>query len=195
MSVRSERRIALRAKLIEVASKQIATNGLNDVTARSVAKEADCAVGSIYTIFEDLDALFIAVNMQSFELLAGKVARKMVEDEPETPTDRLKVLAHSYFEFVQSQQNLWMALFQVDMGSESDAPKDYTNLVQSLLSLIGAPLSEISPDSSPEVIDTRARALFSSVHGIILLGIEGRLSAVSKENITEMIDYLVENVS
>ncbi|MEM7241990.1 MAG: TetR/AcrR family transcriptional regulator [Pseudomonadota bacterium] len=195
MSVRAERRTALRAKLIEVTSKQIAKNGLRNVTARSVASEADCAVGSIYTIFEDLDALFIAVNMQSFEMLAGKVARKMIEEEPETPTERLKVLAHSYFEFVQSQQNLWKALFQIDMGAESDAPKDYKDLVRSLLSLIGAPLLEISPDSSPKQIDTRARALFSSVHGIILLGIEGRLSAVSTENIGEMIDYLVETVS
>ena len=195
MSVRAERRAALRAKLIEVASSQIAKEGLKNVTARSVAQEADCAVGSIYTIFEDLDALFIAVNMQSFEMLAGKVARKMIEQEPETPTERLKVLAHSYFEFVQNQKNLWKALFQIDMGVEGEVPQDYAHLVNSLLQLIGAPLSEISPDSPPEVIGTRARALFSSVHGIILLGTEGRLSAVSSENIGEMIDYLIENVS
>ena len=194
MVTRAERRKNLEAKLIETAGRQIAANGLAAMTARSVATEADIALGSIYSAFPDLNGLFMAVNLESFEQLARRVARAILEEEPETPHARLLIMARTYLDFAMENRNRWKALFDIEMSRDSDLPELYRNSVAGLLQLIGGPVKEIYPSLPPEDIDARSRALFSAVHGIVSLGLDARLSAVSEDQMHDMIGFIVENV-
>lgn len=67
-----ERREQLRRSLIEIAERRIAEKGYPALTARDVAGEAGCAVGAIYNIFPDMDALVAAVNSRTVARLEGR---------------------------------------------------------------------------------------------------------------------------
>ena len=51
------RKAALKEKLVNLAEAQIAEAGLQSIRARDLAKAAGCAVGAIYSHFDDLGAL------------------------------------------------------------------------------------------------------------------------------------------
>ena len=64
-----------------------------------------------------------------------------------------------------------------------------------LFALIAAPLSQVFPDWDRDEIDLMTRALFSSVHGIVLLGLEKRISGVPQNQIERMIALLLLNAT
>src|SRR5450631_3331712 len=59
------RRAELRQKLIDAAEHLIKTHGLSGVKARPLAEAACCALGAIYNVFPDLDALILAVSART----------------------------------------------------------------------------------------------------------------------------------
>ena len=69
-----QRRADLREKLVEAAEQRIDRDGAAALRARDLAKDAGCAVGAIYTAYDDLNALIMAVNGRTFKKLGLVVA-------------------------------------------------------------------------------------------------------------------------
>src|SRR6186997_1420454 len=70
----AERREELRGALIDAAERTIAAGGLEALRARELAEEVGCAVGAIYNVFPNLDALIFEVNartLRAFEAFLG----------------------------------------------------------------------------------------------------------------------------
>ena len=189
------KREALREKLISIAEQQIQAEGLAALRARSLANEAGCAVGAIYNVFDDLTGLVLAVNGRTFKRMGQGVAKIMAEAEESTPSDQLILIAKAYLRFAADNPNLWRALFDVEMSLEGGAPAWYMDELGKLFSIIATPLSEIYPEAPASEIDLKTRALFSSVHGMVLLGLEKRISGVPAHQIEDMIEYLLRNVT
>ncbi|MFY0623250.1 MAG: TetR/AcrR family transcriptional regulator [Pelagimonas sp.] len=182
-----ERRAALRLKLIDLAEAQIAEGGLVSLRARDLAKGAGCAVGAIYNHFDDLNALILEVNGRTFSRLGEAVGGAVAQAEALDPKQRLIVMSHAYLDFAAEQQTLWRALFDVQMSLDGPVPDWYLQALGGLFAYIAAPLREMFPDMPEAELDLMTRALFSSVHGIVLLGLERRISGVPIDQIREMI--------
>lgn len=188
------RKAALREKLIDLAEAQIEVEGLQSLRARELAKQAGCAVGAIYTHFEDLQALTLEVNGRTFARL-GKAVGTVVEHTHEAaPNARLIAMSHAYLAFARDHPKLWRALFDVEMRSDGPVPSWYAQAMGQLFAYITAPLAEIFPESDAAELDLMTRTLFSSVHGIVLLGLENRISGVPGEQLKTMISLLLEQV-
>ncbi len=188
------RKAALREKLVDLAEKQIAADGLASLRARDLAKDAGCAVGAIYTHFDDLHALTLEVNGRTFTQL-GAVVGAAVEAAAETaPNERLIAMSHAYLGFAADHPKLWRALFDVEMRSDGPVPEWYGAAMARLFRFISEPLSEIFPDFDARALDLMTRTLFSSVHGIVLLGLENRISGVPGDQLRQMIRLLLEQV-
>ena len=71
----AERRAQLRDRLIDIAQEAIAARGLAGLKARDLAAAAGCALGAIYTAFDDLDELILRVNRPHIGP-AGESARR-----------------------------------------------------------------------------------------------------------------------
>ena len=181
------RREALRIKLIEIAEARIAEAGLDALRARDLAQEADCAVGAIYNVFADLRDLIMAVNGRTFQALGKHVAQALQGHEGDSPTDRLIVMSHAYLDFASTHPQRWRALFDVQMSTETQVPDWYLGELERLFSHIARPVSECFPDMSSDDVALMTRALFSSVHGIVLLGLERRISGVPQDQLRRMI--------
>lgn len=188
------RRAKLREKLIDVAEAHIATNGLHALKARDVAKDAGCALGAIYTHFEDMQALIMAVNGRTFRRLGTAVTSAVEDQSPAAPHDQLIVMSCAYLRFAADNTNLWRALFDLEMSTDGAVPAWYLAELAKVFNLIANPMAQIYPDKSHAELDLSVRAMFSAVHGIVLLGLEKRISAVPMDQIEAMISELLSEI-
>ena len=190
-----KRRAELRDKLLDIAEAEIREKGVASLRARNLAEQAGCAVGAIYNVFDDLTELLLAVNLRTFHRLGENVAAAVAAHAEAPPVERLILMAKSYLQFAADDPNLWRALFDVEMSTDSNVPDWYMQELARLFAIIAGPLSELDPNADTSVIDLRTRTLFSSVHGIVLLGLERRISGVPQERIEQMVEYLLTSVA
>ena len=188
-----ERRAALKEKLVVLAKAKIAAGGIGSLKARELAKDAGCALGAIYTVFDDLTALILAVNARSFEMLRTTVTAAVAQAGTQSPDQRLITMSLAYLQFAQSQPYLWRALFEVDLD-DGPAPDWYRAELGGLMALITEPMAEIFPELSAKETALTARAMFSSVHGIVLLGLDRATSGVPHDQIGAMITLVLTRV-
>lgn len=190
-----DRHAALRKELIKHATESIAADGLLALKARDVAGKAGCSVGTVYNVFDDLTGLALAVNMETFNAVGAQVTATAAEDTSGDPVERLIALSRGYLIYARENPKLWRALFDIAMSRNTEVPQDYLQRLAGLFGLISAPLREIYPDAGPERIDTITRALYSSIHGIVLLGVEQRISSVETDKLEEMIEFVLRNAT
>ena len=190
MAGRTEaRRADLRRRLIAAADERIAREGLAALRARDLARDAGCSVGAIYTVFADLDDLVFAVNSGTLDRL--DVSLGQASAATSEPVRILIGLASAYLDFAVGHRRQWMALFEHHIPEGHDVPRWYTEQNARLIEHAAGPLGRLFADQ-PEV-DTQslARALFSAVHGIVLLGLEERFVAVPPGAIMDQIEIVV----
>lgn len=190
-----ERRTALKSRLIDAAERCIVAEGHHSIRARDLAAEAGCAVGAIYNIYADLSELVMEVNGRTFHRLGAQVSRAVESSGKSDPVEQLVVMGRAYLEFASSNTNAWRTLFDLEMSAESEVPEWYLAEMQMLFDLITAPLLRLNPDADHAEIGLITRALFSSVHGIVLLGHEKRISGVPVEEMARMIEIIVRKIA
>ena len=190
-----KRRDELREKLVTIAEAQVRASGLASVRARALAAQAGCAVGAIYNVFDDMTGLALAVNGRTFHRLGAFVANVVSEKDDAGPTDRMVTIAVAYLQFAGDNPNLWRALFDVELSSVRRVPEWYLDELGRLFQIISTPLAQVYPEADAAEIDLMTRALFSSVHGIVILGLEKRISGVPQDRIAAMIEFVIRNVT
>ena len=190
-----KKRDELRKSLIDIAERRIRSGGIEQIKARELAKDAGCAVGAIYNVFGDLNDLILAVNGRTFKRLGSHIL-EAVNAEPEaSPQDTLVTMGHAYLDFATTNTNAWQTLFDIEMSTEQEVPEWYLMELEQLLVLIARPLTRLFPDLPQEDIMLMTRALFSSIHGIVLLGLQKRISAVPTEHLEKMISLILNNLT
>lgn len=181
----------LRARLIEIAEARICAEGIGGLRARDLAREAGCALGAIYNVFADLNQLVLAVNGRTFLRLGDQVRRTVAAHPDPDPIAQLIAMAEGYRVFAVQNRNAWLALFDLRMSSDADVPDWYWQEMAALFEIIAAPLRQLNPESSAAELDLLVRTLFSAVHGIVLLGVEKRISGVPDDRVEQMLALLI----
>src|SRR5205823_13199976 len=106
----ADRHAVLREQLIDAAERTIAGKGLAGLRARDLAREAGCAVGTIYNVFEHLDELILCVGLRTLAMLdtaLGAVRSARPYGSPEDAADDLVRLALAYLEFAAAHTVRW----------------------------------------------------------------------------------------
>lgn len=188
------RRAVLRDTLIEHAERRITADGLKNLRARDLAKDAGCALGAIYNVFGDLNDLVLAVNARTFKRLGAEVAESLA-GAPQDATEQLIVMSHAYHRFAAQNVNTWRALFDIERPAGEAAPDWYLAEMGQLFAYIDAPLSVIFPDHTPQNRALLTKALFSSVHGIVLLGLDEASAGVPAPQLDEMISLILRHLT
>lgn len=186
----AEKRKALRENLIVLAEQKIAEDGLAALRARDLAKEAGCAVGAIYNVFDDLSDLVLTVNARTFHRLAADVTAAL-DNASENPLDQLISMGESYHQFALENYKSWRAIFDVERDPTTPPPQWYLDELSHLFSYIDKPLTTALPAMDPAERQLFTRTLFTSVHGIVMLGLDVRSAAVQSTAINTMIRLLL----
>lgn len=189
------RRAELRERLIDIAEVAVRDHGASALRARNLADEAGCAVGAIYNVFNDLNGLVLAVNVRTFVRLGAQVEKAVDGCADAPPIDRILAMAEAYVDFAATELNLWRAVFGIEMTADSDVPDWYMDALARLFSFIALPLSELEPEATQEELELHTRTLFASIHGIMLLSLERRISGIPQSDLKAMIAYVLRNVT
>ena len=193
MSERTDqRRKALREKLLDAAEAMVIAEGSQALRVRTLASEAGCAVGAVYNVFDDLNGIIMGVNARTFHRLGEEVVASISQSDIQQPQDALIKMGHAYLHFASNNLHTWRALFDLEMSVEQDVPSWYLEELGKLFAIIAKPLSELRPDLSSEQRAMLTRALFSSVHGIVSLSLEKRISGVPLHEAEDMISMVLE---
>lgn len=187
-----ERRAQLKTTLIDLAEAQIRTDGLGSLKARDLATKAECSVGAIYNVFDDLEGLVLEVNARTFKAL-GKHAAASIPDAP--PLDQLIAMAQAYLHFAVANRGTWDALFNLKTLSNEARPDWYLAQMDALFEIISKPLGALRPELSEEDMFLLTRALFSSVHGIVIMGIDNFSGGVPTDKLEKMISIVLKNIA
>ena len=179
---------ALRNRLLAAAADAIEAGGLGTLRARALAEAAGCAVGAIYAVFPDLDALVLAVNARTLDALAAVLHGVGEADDPAT---RLSRLAQAYLGYARAHRQRWRALFQHRLPPDRELPPDYAERLRTAFASVEAPLAVLCPAVDEAALVLLARTLFSAVHGIVDLGLDEKLATLPPEILAAQLDALV----
>lgn len=199
---------AIRTKIIDTTLKLLDEGGLDNVKARDLAKLVGVSVGTIYNIFGNVDKLIQEVNAhilsdmnrlgqlnvaRSESELQQKITNNEISDTlKEKLRFRLLALATTYMEFVEANAERWGAMLAYNRNRSQGAVADwYVEQQNSLFDLIGNVLEETRLGDDPETKKIAARALWSSVHGIVTMNYVGQVSSQSRDFTWAQIELLV----
>lgn len=180
----------LKADVLAIARRIVEQDGLAALHARRVAAQAKCSVGSIYNVFDDLDGLVIALNIETVHDL-GKALTASFEGSAQLGLDeRLADLAITYARFAVANANRWRAVFEHKLSGTRTIPETYRSDQARLLALIEDIIAGEIPDSAMR--ERAARALFAAVHGIVALALESKLVAFDAQGTEMEIRFIVK---
>lgn len=180
-------RSAGREALIDAAVQIIREGGAAAFSARSVAERAGTALGSVYTQFETLEALRLEASAVTMRLLRAALADALVACPSDSIAERLLCLAGAYLAFAAEHHNSWAAMFE---RRTIEAPPAIAADISALFGILEGVL-RAAPLADSADIPIIARALWSSVHGMVYLGEIGGLGPIGPQDVPLMIDALV----
>ena len=169
------------------AERAIASEGLAGLKAREIAREAGCALGAIYTIFPDLDALVLTANARTLAAIDAELSAALVADPAKSadPAAQLADLAAAYLDYATRNRRRWDALFAHRMAEGREVPEWYRARQTELFRHLETPLAALCPGLSAAERAVLARSLFSAVHGVVSLGLDQKLSPMPPQVLRE----------
>jgi len=183
----------LREALIAAATRIAAKAGYSQVKARDLSKEVGCAVGTIYNVFPDIDALIVSVKARMLDALETEVQAQLgpfVDHGPEAAAQRFGRLAEIYLDFAAEHWGLWSAMFEHRMA-KSAALDAYMARLEVILTNIEQPLGALLPNLPIEARNPLARTLFAAVHGVVSLGLDGKLGTLPRDALRAQVKILL----
>ena len=198
MTKRADRHAALRTRLIDAAERTIAERGLAALKARDLAAEADCAIGTIYNVFEHLDELVLCVGSRTLtmleEALGAARSRGPYGSIDEAIADLVR-LALAYLDFAARHQIRWRALFEHRISEARSLPDWFVEQQQVLFAQVEGPMGSLLPGLDHDRRRILARTLFSAVHGVVSLGLEEKLVSLPLADLREQVAAIVRAVA
>lgn len=187
----------LTERLLVAATARIKQHGLKGLRARDITADANCGLGTIYKCYADLDDLILHVNSLTITDLEKALAA--ARSSSEEPVEQLTALASVYFAFARENRNSWSALFDHRMPESVTIPDWHLQEHMALFRHVMMPLAKLDPTLSEDALALRARSVFSAVHGIVALSLEGRFVGVNahavETELTTVVRALVAGLS
>jgi AcrR family transcriptional regulator len=164
----------LRAALIDAARRLLERGGPRGTTLRAIARDAGVSPAAPYHHFTDLETLLAALAAEGFGDLGDGMTRAAARAPDRDPLHRLQAAGVAYVRFAVRNPELFRLMFSGMLKDRSTYPEleeaaDATFAV--LQGLIGDPPGRTGgPLPGPGAL-----AAWSTVHGLAVLLIEGRL--------------------
>lgn len=181
----------LREIALQAAEDLVAAHGLAGLSARKVVNQIGYTVGSLYMVFNSIDDLIVQMNERTLDRLHEKLAAAVVDQPP--ATDAIRVLAQAYISFALTQTHHWLAIYQHRLPKGETVPDSFTEKIARIFELVQQQLTQLCPRRPPEDIALAARALWSGIHGVCILGFDQKLEVVGGRSLQEVTRSLLDN--
>ena len=115
------------------ATELIERDGLAGLSAREIARRIGYSPGTLYNVFENLDALVLTIEARLLDRLAARLGEL---PHQETPEARVLALARAYLAFTHENPKLWNLLFEHHMPAGKAVPSWYQTKLDGLMTRI-----------------------------------------------------------
>lgn len=160
----------LREQVLQSAVAYIARNGPDGLSFRQIAADAGVSHQAPYHHFGDRKAIFQAIALEGFEMLASSLgASGSPEVEPSV------MLCERYVDFAIAHKGHFRVMFRTDLCAMDESPalkQAGDNAFQALLDEV---TQMVGAGASIEDIRVQATAMWSLAHGLATLLIDGPL--------------------
>jgi AcrR family transcriptional regulator len=162
----------LRRALIDEAVRTITARGIETLTLREVGRRLGVSRTALYRHFADKSALLAAVARQGFQRFRQDLFAAW--DDAGRGRAGFDAMGLAYVEFALANPSHYRVMFggfrdlcAKEPGLQADAAAAFQVLVDAL--------RELNPSLPPDSVDSCARYIWATVHGIAMLGIDGQL--------------------
>jgi AcrR family transcriptional regulator len=176
---------------LQAAETILTEEGFAALSARRIAAAMGYTVGTLYLVFKNLDDLILQLNGRTLDELYNHLSRVGGGHGPGLAGSR--ALGAAYLGFATENKHRFSMIFEHRMPSIDDLPDWYLEKIGRMFSLVEQNLRPLADERSEQEIALAARALWSGVHGIVILARTGRLKVIGGGSVEEMIDSLVLN--
>ncbi len=187
-SITTARREALREAVLAAAEARVVASGLAELGVREIAREAGCSSGMVYKLFASHDELVLAVNARTLAALGEAVAAGL--RAVHGPGEALCAMADAYLDYAMASTPRWDALFAHRMAGGAALPDWYARLRDRMFDDLAAMIGDVAPAAATAPGDF-ARTLFSAVHGVVALGLQQKVGAMSPHTLRAELRALV----
>jgi len=166
----------LKNALIQAGVKILEKEGLGGLSLRKVAKQAGVSHAAPYSHFADKQALIAAISTEGFKQLHKQIetVRSLHLDEPSA---LLKETASAYIQFALNEPDRFKLMFSSVLEKEKEYP-DYVHAAQDNFQQL-VEVVEICQQAKvlkSGKADLIAVSVWGTVHGLVMLMIEGQIS-------------------
>jgi AcrR family transcriptional regulator len=176
----------LKQALIDAAISLFNERGDASFGLRDLAVRVGVSHPALYRHFADRSALFRAIAVEGFTLY-GETQQSALLHAPEDPTDRLVLLARNHVGFALSHPAHFRIMFGAKVGEHKLNDDELNVVARPTLQLIATTAASFGKDDPLDF----ALILWSAVHGISLLSLDGQLVFFGKTTV-ESVDRLLE---
>jgi AcrR family transcriptional regulator len=175
----------LKAALIAAALKELASEGLDGVSLRGVARRAGVSAPAVYRHFADKEALLIAIAAECAERLASTMVAAMAE-APADPLERFRANGIALVRFAVANPEHFRALSTPGLADKIPAEQKQRERAFLDLERRGLETAQASGLIASFPLDELMLTASSTMMGLAHAIIQGRLGEVDDARATEL---------
>jgi AcrR family transcriptional regulator len=179
-----------REMALAAAELLIVKEGLAGMSMRKVAKAIGYTVGNLYLLFANQDDLLASINERT-----GDALHAFLQDAAEgldEPRARLRAMSRAYIDFAQRNPHRFRLLFEHQLPPEM-RPRASTDVrLKRLFHLVEQNLAPLLSGARPAALRAAAAAVWSSVHGVCVLAVSGKVRWSGLGDLRELSDGVVD---
>lgn len=185
----------LRKHIVKTAFQLLDEEGLGGIGIRKIARMLDVAHSAPANHFKSKQALLTALATESFQHLATIVDKK-IPQEKASLREAIHYFCDTVLEFGLQYPNRYKLLWRREYSDNQNTELD--DAMEKIYSQLTTILSYHAKNKNVDV-ETQAIALWSLIHGYVLLRLDGNLSegidkVTGLERQTAIIDVLINGI-
>ncbi len=173
----------LQEALLEAAIDIIDKEGTSALTIRRLAEKVGVSHAAPAYHFKDKNALLVAVATEGFRRL-GHYFEKCVSQKD--PVERVREMGHAYIDFALAHPSHYRVMFGPDFATIKTDDPEFIQVASAAFAYLHDTMKEIyperrGPDSEEMNSLTAALSSWSTVHGVVMLWIDGTIQCQFEE--------------
>lgn len=173
---------------LQAGLELIKEEGFSHFSARKVAARIGYTLGTLYHVFGSYDDFILHINACTLDEWFAFMQEALKKNKRKEP---LHVLARAYIDYARNHYQQWIALFEHHPGKDREVPDWYREKMTRFFALVEEPLLKRIGDSRKA--KRFARVLWTSIHGICVLSLSGKLERVETDSAEVLAASLIDN--